>query len=162
MKLECICSWYFPILHYTTLRNTNLQRKKSFEKAAFVEICISVTANVSKLKACVRPHVNVRWTFISSSRALFLETLKKRNIYGIIRIRRTFTLFKNKVLKSLKIYRLRGCTEQHMKSFSLAQAAQNDAYHYQRKSSANIFPSNRSPNSPLFYLKQSANKGYFE
>ena len=43
-----------------TLRNTNLQRKKSFEKAAFVEICISVTANVSKLKACVRPHVNVR------------------------------------------------------------------------------------------------------
>ena len=79
----------------TTLRNTNLQRKKSFEKAAFVEICISVTANVSKLKACVRPHVNVRWTFISSSRALFPETLKKRNIYGIIRIRRTLIMFKN-------------------------------------------------------------------
>ena len=77
--LQCI----FSICLY--IFSSNLQRKKSFEKAAFVEICISVTANVSKLKACVRPHVNVRWTFISSSRALlFPETLKARNIYTVL------------------------------------------------------------------------------
>ena len=77
--LQCIFSICLFIF------SSNLQRKKSFEKAAFVEICISVTANVSKLKACVRPHVNVRWTFISSSRALlFPETLKTRKIYTVL------------------------------------------------------------------------------
>ena len=48
------------------------------EQKAFVEICISVTANVSKLKACVRPHVNVRpEPSFPFSRALFF--VLKRN-----------------------------------------------------------------------------------
>ena len=71
-----VCNDFFPILS----SNTNLElRNHLSEQKAFVEICISVTANVSKLKACVRPHVNVRpEPSFPFSRALFFRTKKKQ------------------------------------------------------------------------------------